>query len=474
MSINQEAGASSPGAIREGSLRLPAMVATAVGVVVVQSTMISMLNGAGIGGINFLLAIGFSALLALSYVLSFAELALMLPRAGSVSAYTEAALGPALAIIATLSGYVAVALLGIPAELILVDTLLEQVVPAFTATVPYPSLILLGLFFALNLRGVDLFGQLQSALVAIMFIGLFLIGAVGLAGAGGGLPTNAITLSGLDASVAVSLVALAIWGLVGLEFVCPMIGDAKDPVRHLPRSMMIGLVMIVAVYGLFCLAGLAMLPAEKLGGATPHMDLALAVFGPAARIGFAMLAILGSATLLNTILASVSRMIQGMAESGQLPALLARPNRYGVPVWALLALTLAIGAVRAPLGMDASAILALTVAATACWLVAYIIVHLDLIVLRLRVPDHHRPFRSPLFPLPQVLGILGMAYVFLNISPTPELAGPIYRNVAMMLGITLAYSLVWTVLVMRRSPFRADPGGTSAASGKLSGETPKS
>jgi amino acid transporter len=237
--------------------------------------------------------------------------------------------------------------------------------------------------------------------------------------------------------------------------------------------MMIGLVMVVAVYGLFCLAGLALLPAEKLGGATPHMDLALTVFGPAARIGFAMLAILGSATLLNTILASVSRMIQGMAESGQLPALLAHPNRYGVPVWALLALTLAIVAVRVPLGMDASAILALTVAATACWLVAYIIVHLDLIVLRLRRPGRHRPFRSPLFPLPQVLGILGMAYVFLNISPTPELAAPIYSNVAMMLGITLAYSLVWTVLVMRRSPFRADPGGAPGAAGKLSGETPK-
>ena len=62
------------------------MVATAVGVVVVQSTMISMLNGASIGGINFLLAIGISALLALSYVLSFAELSLMLPRSGSVSA----------------------------------------------------------------------------------------------------------------------------------------------------------------------------------------------------------------------------------------------------------------------------------------------------------------------------------------------------------------------------------------------------
>lgn len=473
MSRQTESGARSQETGRAGTLRLPAMVATAVGVVVVQSTMISMLNGAGIGGINFLLAIGFSALLALSYVLSFAELALMLPRAGSVSAYTETALGPALAIIATLSGYVAVALLGISAELILVDALLEQVMPAFTAAVPYPSFILLGLFFVLNLRGVDLFGQLQSALVAIMFLGLFMIGAVGLAGAGGGSPTAVIILAGLDSSIAVSLVALAIWGLVGLEFVCPLITDAADPVRHLPRSMMIGLVMIVLVYGLFCLAGLTLLPVEKLGGATPHMDLAVAVFGPTARLGFALLAILGSATLLNTVLASVSRMMQGMAESGQLPAVLGRTNRYGVPVWALLALTLAIGAVRAPLGMDASAILVLTVAATACWLVAYIIVHLDLIVLRVRLPDHHRPFRSPLFPLPQVLGILGMAYVFLNISPAPELAAPIYRNVAMMLGVTLAYSLVWTLVIMRRNPFQPNLPGAAISSEKLVEETTK-
>jgi amino acid transporter len=472
MSIQADASPLDAG--RKGTLGLAAMVATAVGVVVVQSTMISMLNGAGIGGINFLLAIGLSALLALTYVLSFAELALMLPRTGSVSAYTEAALGPALAIIATLSGYVAVALLGIPAELILVDTLLNQVAPAFTAALHYPSLVLLGLFFALNLRGVDLFGRLQSALVAIMFLGLFIIGSAGLAGTGGGSPAAATTITSLDFNVALSLVALAIWGLVGLEFVCPLIGDAKYPARDLPRSMMIGLVMIVAVYGLFCLAGIALLPADKLGGATPHMDLALAVFGPTARLTFAMLAILGSATLLNTVLASVSRMLQGMAESGQLPEVLARTNRHGVPVWALLALTLAIGVVRAPLGMDASSILVLTVAATACWLVAYIIVHLDLIILRMRLPNQHRPFRSPIFPLPQVLGILGMAYVFLNIAPAPELAAPIYRSVATMLGITLAYSLIWTLLVMRRSPFRADPAGAAAASEKLASETTKS
>jgi amino acid transporter len=441
---------------KEKALPLPALVATAVGVVVVQSTMITMLNGAGIGRLNFLVAIGVSALLALTYVLSFAELALMLPRSGSVSAYTQAALGPGLAIVATLSGYVAVALLGIPAELILVDTLLAQVAPGLVAALPYPSLVLLLLFCLLNLRGIDLFARIQSALVAIMFGGLFLIGIAGLSG--GGAAANAAPAA-FDASLALSLVALAFWGLVGLEFVCPMIADARNPSRNLPRAMLVGLVLIVAVYCVFCLAGIAMLPADKLTAATPHVDLALSIFGPAAKTAFAVLAILGSATLLNTVLASVSRMIQGMAQSGQLPAWLGRENARGAPAWALVAFAAAIAAVRTPLGMDASAILTLTVAAAGCWLVAYIIVHLDHIVLRLRLPQRARPFRSPFFPLPQALGILGMGYVFLNIAPAPELAEPIYRNVAIMLGATLAYSLAWTLLVRRRNPFRPDLAG---------------
>jgi len=443
---------------KQKGLPLPALVATAVGVVVVQSTMITMLNGAGIGQYNFLVAIGISALLALTYVLSFSELALMLPRAGSVSAYTQAALGPGLAIVATLSGYVAVALLGIPAELILVDALLEQVAPELVAALHYPSLIFLLLFFLLNLRGIDLFARIQTALVTIMFGGLFVIGIAGLTGSGHA-SVAAAAPAALDLPLALSLVAMAFWGLVGLEFVCPLIADARNPARNLPRAMLIGLLMIVAVYCVFSLAGIAMLPAEKLTAATPHMDLALSIFGPTAKIAFAVLAILGSATLLNTVLASVSRMIQGMAHSGQLPAWLGRENARGAPLWALAAFAAAIAAVRAPLGMDASAILALTVAAAACWLVAYMIVHLDLIVLRLRLPQHARPFRSPFFPAPQILGILGMGYVFLNISPTPELAAPIYRNVAAMLGATLVYSLAWTLFAMKRNPFRPDLAG---------------
>jgi len=453
----QQAGMQQAGTMHVASrhgLGLRALVATAVGVVVVQSTMISMLNGAGLGAINYLVAIALAALLALGYVLTFAELALMLPSAGTLSAYTQVALGPALAIVATLSGYVAVALLGIPAELILVDALLEHLAPSLAGLVGYPSLLLLALFCGLNLLGVDMFARIQSALVATMFTGILIIGTIGIVG---GNVSTVLAAQPFESSAAISLVALAIWGLVGLEFVCPMIAEARAPKRDVPRAMFIGLGLIVLAYGVYCMAGIATMAADQLTAATPHMDLAVTVFGSPARIGFGLLAILGSATLLNTVLAGVSRMIQGMAQAGQLPAILGRENRRGAPAPALIALALGIAAVRVPLGMDAGSILTLTVAAAGCWLIAYMIAHVDLIVLRYRLPDAPRPFRSPWFPLPQVLGLLGMAYVFANISPTPELAGPIYRNVAIMLGLTCAFALVWTVLVIRRNPFGAEP-----------------
>ena len=56
-------------------------------------------------------------------------------------------------------------------------------------------------------------------------------------------------------------------------------------------------------------------------------------------------------------------------------------------------------------------ILTLVISAATVWLVAYVIAHINLIVLRKRYPDFKRPFKSPWYPLPQVLGIIGMVYM---------------------------------------------------------------
>jgi amino acid transporter len=68
----------------------------------------------------------------------------------------------------------------------------------------------------------------------------------------------------------------------------------------------------------------------------------------------------------------------------------------------------------------------LVLSATACWFVAYIVMHLNVLVLRRRHPDWARPYRSPWFPLPQLFGGLAMLYCLFNLSPDPALTRALY------------------------------------------------
>lgn len=69
------------------------LLAIAIGLVVSQGVMVIMLQGVGLGGLGFFIPLVIAYFLALSYVDSFSELSLMFPSAGSVSNYTEAAIG---------------------------------------------------------------------------------------------------------------------------------------------------------------------------------------------------------------------------------------------------------------------------------------------------------------------------------------------------------------------------------------------
>ncbi len=86
------AGALAPPASRK-KLGLTALLAVAIGLVVSQGVMVLMLQGVGIAGAGFIIPLALAWLLALSYACSFSELALMIPRAGSLSSYTEVAIG---------------------------------------------------------------------------------------------------------------------------------------------------------------------------------------------------------------------------------------------------------------------------------------------------------------------------------------------------------------------------------------------
>nr|WP_300314687.1 APC family permease [Halomonas sp.] len=447
-------------AARGAGLGLKSLMAVAVGLVVSQGGMVLMLQGVGIAGAAFIVPLAIAWVLALCYAASFGELSLMIPRAGSLSSYTEVALGHFLAIISVFSGYVVVAMFALSAELLLVNYLLGVLYPAIEGT-QYIAFAILAVFTLLNLLGIDVFAKLQNVLAFAMVVALTLLGVSALSG---GFAPHQFGASQLAADFnlgdgALTLIALAIWGYVGAEFVCPLVGESRCPERHIPRSMYLGLTLIFVVFALYCLGALFYVPRDVLTSASlPHLEYATAAFGGSGTLLLAVAAITATCSTVNTSLAAVPRMLQGMAEQGQAFPVLGWLTRTTRVPW--VAVLFVAGVTGLPLliwGNDPSTVGLLLVSAAIAWLIAYIIAHVNVIALRIRYPEAERPYRSPFYPLPQLVGIAGMVYAIVHASPAPELTAAVFTNAGVVLGVVSVIAVLWIKLVMRKPLFRPEP-----------------
>ena len=135
--------------LKKGVLGFPSLLATAAGVFVASTTLVSLGQGVGVGGYTFILAMIVACFLMVVQAITFSELSLMMPRAGSVSSYTEIALGHFPAIVATLSGYIIIQLLAGPAELSVAGIILNQLF------LPGISPKVISLVFAGNLHDIE-------------------------------------------------------------------------------------------------------------------------------------------------------------------------------------------------------------------------------------------------------------------------------------------------------------------------------
>lgn len=439
------------------ALGLGSLLAVAIGLVVSQGVMVIMLQGAGIAGLGFIVPLGLAYLLALSYAFSFSELGLMIPRAGSLSSYTEVAIGQFPAILATFSGYIVVAMFALSAELLLLDLIIDKVYPGAlpSMTVAYG---VLGLFTVLNLLNIDIFARLQSVLALVMVVVLLLLGFSAVAHENAA-PIASLSLEGWNPMGlgVLALTALAIWGFVGAEFVCPLVEESRRPERNIPRSMIIGLSVIFVTISLYCLGALLMVPqAELASNGLPHYLFATAVFGETGQLLLVTAAITATCSTLNTSLAAIPRMLSGMAQNGQaFPCFKRLSARTGAPWVAVLFVAAITGLPILLMGVDS--INLLLIAAALAWLLAYIIVHVDVIVLRMRYPHLARPFRTPFYPLPQVFGIVGMLYAAWYASPSPELTTQIFTSAGVVLGIVSLIAVLWIKCVMRKPLFSPEP-----------------
>jgi len=440
------------------SLGVFSLIAVGVGMVVGQGATVSILQGVGVGGAAFMVAMLIAFVLTLSYIFTFTELALMMPKAGGISTYTEVAIGHFPAIIVTIAGYVGLAIFAGAADLFLLNHIMDVLYPGQFA---HFGLWVYLSIAVLNLLGVQIFAAAQNILAYFMLVALLVIGVAGVSSADPqDIPLSSLfdNLGSLNWSV-LSLTVLALWAFMGMEFVCPLAEETKHPEKDMPRAMMISALILLVVYGSFALAGYHKVPGEELvESSIPHYVLVYSIFGESGKLLMAAVVITAAATSFNVGFAAISRMLYGMAVNDQLPAVFGLIHPKLRTPWFGILFICGSAVLAYFIFQDAQdAVILLMISAAAMWLVVYLIAHINLIVLRFRYPDFPRPYRSPWYPFAQIMGIIAMAYLLYDNSPSPEMTKSVYLNATLFTGVTALYAGPWIKLKMKKNLFSGEP-----------------
>ncbi|WP_241095551.1 APC family permease [Leucobacter sp. CX169] len=421
-----------------------AAYAASTGLVVSGTAMVSLGNGFGVGGLAFAIPAFIGLIIIIMVAISYGELASMLPGGGMVGEYTLPALGRLPAILAVLGGYLVLVSADGGTQLLVAGESFEGLTGFPAAAF---SFLVLAILLVLNISGVDIFARVQ---IPIVFGMMGILAVLGLAGVFGvtNQPQVENPVLNTDWGTLASMGAVAIWLYIGMEFVAPLAEEVRKPWKTIPAAMIIGVSTIFVVDVLFGWGATRYADlAEMAASSIPHVVGATAIFGSVGGLIMTVVTILASFSTGNSYLAAIPRMLYGLANEGLLPKWLAKVSRRTRVPWAGMVVT--AGCMASVLLYSTFSqggiglILNLISIACTTWLFSYIIAQVDVIVLRRKYPNARRPFKTPLYPLPQILGIASCIYLIVFIVPDMEQRIVIWSSAGLILGAIALFAVIW-------------------------------
>lgn len=475
--------------LESGAVGFPTALATAVGLIIASSVLLSATVGYGAGGYVFAWAILIAYVLMLAQSASFAEASGILPTAGSVYDYIASGMGRFFAITGTIAAYLLVTVFAGSAEAAAAGIFARANfgdLDNFALTGNWwIGVVLIVVLAIVNALGIRVYGGVEIGLTIAMWGTLVIFGLVGV------FSEKVSTITGffgdpvfpVDFESVLSMVALALFLFVGMEYVVPLATEVRNAPRTIPTSMYLGVTMVALAMFLYGGAIARQVENVDLGDGTFILDTPIAipvfaeeVLGTFGRYWLGLAVLFAAAATLNTVLASIPRILYGMAKDGTAPKVFGYLQpRYKEP-WVGIALTgiipilgvLYIDFVR---DGDIDSIISLILAAVAAWIFSYLLVNISVVALRMRRPDLNRPYLTPLYPLPQIVASLGLVVAFWFIAPPGLTRSEIYVPFLIMLGISAAYALIWTYGVQRKNPWKpVDPETFLIAEGLRTGK----
>ncbi len=433
----------------ERDLGLLSVMAVSIGAMIGSGIFILPGLALDMAGPAVVLAYLLAGLLVLPAALSKSELATAMPEAGGTYLYIERGMGPMLGTIAgvgtwfSLSFKGALALVGgAPYLVLLLDLPAKPVALAVGAVL-----------IAVNVVGAKQTGRLQVGIVVAMLAALTWFAA------GSASSIDTVNFQGFLAEGWVGVLQATGFVFVsyaGVTKVASVAEEVENPDRNIPLGMLGSLAFTTMLYVVLVVVMVGVVPAAELAGSNVPMALAaentLATAGLLAVVAAALIALVSTA---NAGVLSSSRYPFAMSRDGLAPPSLADvSSRFGTPTNAITLTGAALLFMVAFVPIEDIAKLA-----SAFQILVFVLVNVAVIAFRTADIEQYEPsFRSPLYPVPQLVGIFG-GLALIPVMGAVPLAGAVV--------ITLG-SVAWYYLyAVPRGDVEREGAATSAIRSKL-------
>jgi APA family basic amino acid/polyamine antiporter len=213
-----------------------------------------------------------------------------------------------------------------------------------------------------------------------------------------------------------------------------------NPAKDIPRSLIIGVVSIIAIYLLVNAALLYVLPIDQIAGQKFAAGLAATViFGQYGDTVFRLLTIVSMLSAINACHLMATRVLFAMSRDGLFFNRVGTVNPGGTPAWALL-LSAAAALTIIVFGETFEKVITVV----AFFFVAnYTLSFISVFVLRRREPEKERPYRAWGYPWTTGIALFG-SILFLAGAIASDTKNSVYA----LLGLAVSYPVFW--LMKRR------------------------
>ncbi|HJR34392.1 MAG TPA: amino acid permease [Gemmatimonadales bacterium] len=378
-----------------------------------------------------LLAWVLGGVLALFGALTLAELAAMYPRSGGVFAYIEEGIGPMPAFLFGWSQLAVIRAAALGAISTIFAEYFSYFVPLSPVEVQRVAALLILVVGILNYLGVKKASAVTNVATAVKYGALILLVVFAFSSPTGSVRNFSPVWSGAISMSALATVMVSVmWAYDGWADLSFMSGEIKDPSRTLPRALIIGNLMIIAIYLLVNLAYIYLVPVPEIAQSRLIASTAverIPILGAAGAGLIAAVVMISTFSSVNATMMTSPRIFFGMADRGLFfPAIARVSPRFKSPSTAIFLAT-GLGVVYV-LFNDFKELADKFV--LGIW-PFYILAVLAVFVLRKRSPELPRPYRVLGYPLVPAIFLLASIGMILNALITDP------KNTGITFGIIL-------------------------------------